>query len=253
MWVRPPAKDIEAVQKILGEPIAVGLTDRAWRARTQLLVVSLVAIGVVWFKLRVDTQATVFGFSLTGLTDRAVHDALGLAVAYLLVHFIWMAWESFAEWRLRLTGTRVAFVTAGIFGNEEADYPRDPRQSTLANWWGQSAPRVGNLSKGVGPLIDMLAAQEAAIREACLTGNPINVDNATALLGQVRQAANELKGAIESMGKTLRSLRIPASLDRFDQAYRHFLTSQNVRWLLLDALLPIGMAILALILLWPLC
>jgi hypothetical protein len=99
----------------------------------------------------------------------------------------------------------------------------------------------------------MLAAQEAAIREACLTGNPINVDNATALLGQVRQAANELKGAIESMGKTLRSLRIPASLDRFDQAYRHFLTSQNVRWLLLDALLPIGMAILALILLWPLC
>jgi fatty acid desaturase len=139
MWSKPEEKDLEAVQKVLGEPVAVGLTDRAWRARTQLLSVSLLAIGIIGFKLRINPEATVFGFSLTGLTDHAVRGALAIAIVYLALHFMWIAWESFAEWRLRLTGTRVAFVTTGRFANSESDYPDDPRQSTLANWWRESA------------------------------------------------------------------------------------------------------------------
>jgi hypothetical protein len=165
MAATSPDRDLEAVQKVLGEPIAVGLTDRAWRSRTQLLVV---AIGVVWFKLRVDPMATVFGFSLPGLTDQAVHEALAIAIAYLLLHFVWMAWESFAEWRLRLTGTRVAFVTTGTFASLECDYPGDPRQSTLANWWREHAFRLGDLTARVQALSDQVSAQETAIREADL-------------------------------------------------------------------------------------
>jgi hypothetical protein len=75
------------------------------------------------------------------------------------------------------------------------------------------------------------------------------VCNATAPLNNIMTAATQLKQSIEATAKTLESLRIPASLDRFEKAYRHFLESQNVRWLLVDALLPLGVAAYALILL----
>ena len=74
------------------------------------------------------------GFSLSGLTDQLVRRGLAIWIMHLLAHFAWMAWEGLAEWRLRLTGTRVIAVTVGTFASEEADYPTDPRHSTLANW-----------------------------------------------------------------------------------------------------------------------
>lgn len=246
MWSKTDEEAIESVQKVLGEPVAIGLTDRAWRARTQLLSVSLVAIGIIQFKLQVNPDATVLGFSLTGLTDHAVRGALVLATLYLLVHFVWIAWDSFAEWRLRLTGTRVAFATVGRFASSECDYPDDPRQSTLANWWRESAPQIGNITERVESLRIIFAEQEAAIRDACKTGDPLNVTNATIPLNNIVTAANQLKQSIQATAKTLESLRIPASLERFEKTYRHFLQSQNVRWLLVDALLPLGVAIYAL-------
>src|SRR5206468_22569 len=129
--------------------------------------------------LRVNREATLFGFSLSGLTDQLVRQGLGIWIVYLVAHFGWMAWEGFAEWRLRLTGTRVAAVTVGTFASEEADYPTDPRQSTLANWWRGQAKRIGNLTELIRGLERRVEAQEAAIREGCARGDPLNVANAT--------------------------------------------------------------------------
>ena len=42
------------------------------------------------------------------------------------------------------------------------------------------------------------------------------------------------------------ALNFPASLERFERAYVHFLKSQNLRWLLLDVLLPLAVAGMAL-------
>ncbi len=152
MWARSTDATLQAMQKVLGEPVAAGLSDRAWKVRTQLMAVSVVAITLVAFGLHVDRQATVFGFSLSGLTDALVRRGLGIWIAYLVVHFVWMGWESFAEWRLRLTGTRVAAVTVGTFAAEGGDYPGDPRQSTLANWWRQEATKIGNFPELIGGL-----------------------------------------------------------------------------------------------------
>lgn len=245
-WTRSPSARIEGVQKVLGEPVAAGLSDRAWKTRTQLLAVSVVAIALVRLGLHVNRDATVFGFSLSGLTDRMVRVGLAVWIVYLLAHFAWMAWEGFAEWRLRLTGTRVASITVGTFGGEESDYPSDPQQSTLANWWRGEAQKIGNLTALMSGLEPRLTSQEAAIREACQTNNAINVASATMPLGDIRSAAQQLRQQIQQTEKTLSSLRIPASLDRFERAYAHFLKSQNIRWLVLDVLLPLIVAVAAL-------
>lgn len=63
-----------------------------------------------------------------------------LVVAYLVVHFGWNSITHFQQWRLRVTGTRLAFKTGrspGLYleDDERGDYPDDPRQSTLYTWW----------------------------------------------------------------------------------------------------------------------
>jgi hypothetical protein len=106
---------------------------------------------------------------------------------------------------------------------------------------------IGNLTELVGGLERRVEAQESAIREACAGGDPLNVANATAPLMQIVQAAQQLRQSIEQTAKTLSSPRIPASLDRFERSYVYFLKAQNVRWLVLDVLLPIGVAVAALV------
>ena len=63
---------IRSVQKILGEPIACELSDRAWKTRTLLLSVEGIAAVIAFGHLRVDPNATAFGLSLRGLTDHEV-------------------------------------------------------------------------------------------------------------------------------------------------------------------------------------
>ena len=144
MWMKSPGDDVEAVQKVLGEPIFAGLSDRAWRARTQLYGVSIAAIALEKFGLHVNADATVFGFNLTDVSDAAIHRFVIAALIYLVLHFAWLSWENFLEWLLRLTGMRVAFVTVGQFSSAEGGYPSELSQSTLSNWWKGEAKRIGS-------------------------------------------------------------------------------------------------------------
>src|SRR5271156_3294535 len=131
--------EVAAVSKVLGEPVFAELSERAWRVRTTLVVVAMVAIAVSYLNLKVDPAAAVFGLSFSGVTDKSIRIGLLMSVFYLAIHFVWVSWDSFNEWRIRRTGTRVAYVTTGRFGEASADYPGDPRQSTLYNWWRDQA------------------------------------------------------------------------------------------------------------------
>ncbi len=73
-----------------------------------------------------------------------------------------------------------------------------------------------------------------------------NVADAAHALNEVTQAAQQLRQTIGQTAYPFISLRIPASLERFERAYVHFLKSQNLRWLLLDVLLPLAVAGMAL-------
>jgi hypothetical protein len=244
MQAKLTEEQIIAVQGLLGEPVAVGLTDRAWRARTQLLSMSLIAVAVVGFKLRMSQEVTLFGFNLSGVTDHVVNGTLAVFVIYLLVHFTWLSWESFAERRLRLTGTRVAYVTAGTFGNLNLDYPSDPRQSTLANWLRSSLAGFVAVTTSINALRGALDEQLAAVKHQ----NQGSTDTPTIVSGALKNT-EQLRQDIEAIVTMLQSPRIPASLRRFEKAYLRFQASQSIRWLIIDILIPLGVALFALILL----
>ena len=141
----------------------------------------------------------------------------------------------------------MAFVTAGTFGNLDCDYPTDPRQSTLANWLRWSIPVLGQAATSIEALHSQLAEQEAAMAEASKSGDLGSVSGVMEALNSAKNEAARLKDLVEAIGKTLGSYRIPASLDRFEKSFKHFLSSQNIRWLLVDVLFPLGLAATALV------
>ncbi len=244
------SETVRSVKKALGEPIGCELSPAAWKIRTNLMLVSFVSLVVAGANLHVNKDASFLGLGLQGLDDNLVTFGLGVANTYLLLHFVWSAWDNFVEWRLRITGTRLAHVTTGVVASDHGDYPNDPRQSTLYRWWTAEARKIGNLAGIAVHIHHRVQEWEDRLRcEIDARGGP-NAGNIATVYDNmqgIREAAAELGRRVEVAVKALDAPRIPASLQRFDCWFRHFLRSQNLRWLLFDALVPILLGWLALI------
>ncbi len=244
-------KDLEAVRKALGEPFASEFSDKVWKIRTNLLVISVVSLFVVLARLRIEPESTVFGLRFAGLTEAVIRNGLFWVTLYLALHFLWSSFDSLVEWRLRITGTKVSFVTTARFASEHADYPNDPRQSTLYRWWTEEAGKIGTLGVKAAAIDKELSEWETRLRaQACdLHANCLNIANAAQSISGVRERIAELTRAVEHTSKTLAALRIPVSLERFDRWFKLLLRSQNIRWVLIEFLLPVALGGAALVVL----
>ncbi|MCW8830727.1 MAG: hypothetical protein OQK32_04305, partial [Gammaproteobacteria bacterium] len=81
--------EIKKAQKALGEPLMPEFTDYMRRARTLLIVVSLISIAVVIGGLAIDPSSSVLGVKFKGISDELIRKGLLIANAYLLIHFLW--------------------------------------------------------------------------------------------------------------------------------------------------------------------
>jgi hypothetical protein len=241
---------LEAVKKALGEPFAAEFSDKIWKIRTNLLVVSLISLFVIKARLRIE-ESTILGIKFAGLTDELVHRGLFWITLYLTIHFGWSSWDHLCEWRLRITGTKLSFVTTGRFSSQYGDYPNDARQSTLYHWWNEESRKIGNLSTIAQTLDGKMSEWETRVREKVCDShqNCMNVRSGAQSIVEVRGVVHEMTRAVEETTKTLSSLRIPTSLDRFDRCFLLALRSQSLRWIVIDFLLPITLGCLALFLL----
>lgn len=230
--------EIKKAQKALGEPLMPEFTDYMRRVRTLLIVVSLISIAVVIGGLAIDPASSVLGVKFKGLSDELIRKGLLIANAYLLIHFLWGGFDSWLEWGVRLTGSRVAFVTTGKFASEHCDYPSDPRQSTLYNWWKDDASGISSLTEPLETTKQKLAEWEKRVEESILNNNP-NLMSVVQSFREVQTNINDVKKKIENVEKTLTAVRIPASLERFDNRFKLMLRSQNIRWLVLELALPL--------------
>ncbi|NML29448.1 hypothetical protein [Paraburkholderia antibiotica] len=233
--------NLEAVGKILGEPVAPEMSDDALKVKRNLLIASFVSIASVLGDLHVNPQSTILGLQFTGLTSTLINKGLLIVTTYLLVHFAWYFFDAFIEWRIRLTGTKVAFQTGSTLGSQHADYPADPRQSTLYNWWKSQASSGYRVSTSLQEMTNRIAGWESSVREAMKDAQELNKRAAIESLVHIRNDMTKLKSAMESIEQTVTSARIPVSLGRFDAWFKFFLKSQNLRWLFIDAGLPLAL------------
>jgi hypothetical protein len=127
-------ENLYAVEKALGNPVAGDLPENALKVRRNLLAFGIISVVITLGGVKLDPTSSVLGFKFVGISENLILNTLLATNAYLLLHFMWYAFEGLLEWRLRVTGTRLAFLTGARYGSEHADYPNDPRQSTLYNW-----------------------------------------------------------------------------------------------------------------------
>lgn len=142
----------------------------------------------------------------------------------------------------------VAYVDASatsFFGNENLDFTDDARQSTLYRWWSQNAKKIIAVPQAVERIDAQVTPMMSGVMEELNKGQTPALANLQTAFMSLREQLNGVSGAIKDATRTLESERIPASLERFDTAFRDLLQSQNSRWLFLEWIFPIGLGLAA--------
>jgi len=232
------SKDVE---KSLGEPVAAEFSDYVRKLRGNLVFISFISISLIIGGMEIDPDSSILGLKFKGLDNSSFMLGLAILNAYMFLHFLWCSFDAFQEWGMRVTGTRLSFITTARLSSENGDYPSDPRQTSLYHWWKDQSNKIGSLSEPIVKINSKLETWEKKVKEALESqGNP-NAVNACIAINKVSTDIIKLKGSIETVSKTLESPRIPVSLERFDNRFQLFLRSQNLRWLVLELGLPIIM------------
>ncbi|MBI1424701.1 MAG: hypothetical protein GC149_14745 [Gammaproteobacteria bacterium] len=241
-------EQIKAVEKVLGEPVICEFDSKTQKMRTTLFLLSVISIAYMTEGLKIDKASSVLGFKFDGLTDNLFRHVLFITILYLTIHFLWSSWDCFIEWRLRITGTRLAFSAgAATFGSDESDSHKNPKQSTLYNWWKSraSSKSYEEFSTKLNELFNELTTDIQ--NKSC---DELKANSITSQLQSIRGEIAALNNFVAAEIKILESNRIPASLKRFDSWFKLFLKSQNIRWFFIEFLLPITLSLAAIILLF---
>jgi len=243
-------KDNNEVEKVLGEPIFIEFSDYIRKIRTNLLIVSFLSLGIQFFGIEINPDSTLFGLKFEGFNNDLVIKSLLIINIYVFIHFAACSIDSFKEWMVRITGTKVAHVTAGMMVSEEGDYPSDPRQSTLYNWWKGQAGRIGNFKEDLDSIeerLDEIATEIQNNVEGKISQQ--NLNNVTHPITNIKSTLHDLQNRIKVTNETFESTRIPVSLERFDQCYKSLLKTQNLRWLIIEFLFPLILGACAIVML----
>jgi hypothetical protein len=234
------------VAQSLGQPVLAEMSDGLRRTKRNLLLVSSIVGFASAAEIKV-TQAGFLGFQFTNPTQWWLDVFMLSLVAYLLVQFAWQTFDYIMQTRLRVTGTRVSHVTAAKFAGPGGDYPDDPNQSTLYNWWLESSGKQEGFREAVktlddvasslrdiakGPAEDMSQSPQGIVRQA----------------DSIKTAAGTLRNQLVAWEKAISSERIPESLERFDKWFQLFPRSQKWRLWLLDLALPFFTGVAAILL-----
>ena len=237
---------LKAVQKVLGEPVFVSFTDEAMRVRRNLLILAYIAAAYKLSGLQI-TSFRPLGIEFDSYPQTTIDTVMFVLILYNFINFFWISCDALQEMRIRLTGTRLMFVTTGKSASQHGDYPNDPRQSSLMTWWKGQTNKIGSFE----PVI--LAIQEHAnvmhTQATSLSGYESKSLHEKA--SELRQIAAEINRKLDAMNDLIKAKRIPASLERFENSYRNFSYSQLARWFFIDWGAPISLGIFSLYLTHP--
>lgn len=228
----------EQMEKTLGEPFGLELSENSLKIRRNLIAVSTATVFLVHSGAKLKNETTFAGLQFEQLADNVLMLLLLTSVAYMLVEYAWYLLQHFAEWRVRLTGTTTQFVKASRSGEPGGgDFPSDPRQSTLYSWW-LEVHRPPNDQWPAVEKIERLVKACAVYAEK----HPPDPTQSVDFVFAVKELQNELgnwRSALSNLSGSLGSDRVAVSLKRFDNWFRFCWSLRNARWIILDAALPL--------------
>lgn len=245
MSEKSKSEDWEKVEKVLGEPIFDDFPENTLRIRRNLLIVSFLTLAYKLNDLSISADSSLLGVKFDGLTNDVVEQTLFWLILYHLIHFAWNSVVHLQHWRLRITGTRLSYTTAGMMTSEDGDYPDDPRQSTLYGWWSRQARKIGAIGREAESLKEKVLAWEKRFEKLSSPSETANLSTTLQTLSEINRNAVNLVRKVESVDKILSSCRIPVSLERFNTWFKLFQFNQIIKWFLIELFIPLALGIVA--------
>lgn len=231
-------KDLYELDKILGEPVIFEYDDETLKTKKTLLVLSVIGIVVSFFGISISTDSSLFGLKLHNLSQTLLIKSILIFNIFFCAKFIWMSFEYFLQWRLRVSGSgKSAIHKVGTFGNHIVDYASDSKQSTLYNWW---LKHEANFRDNNFETLEALKE----IKEL------LGKEDWSTHYGRMSELITQTDQHLEKINNVFNDGRLRYSLERFDRAFFLFVKMQNWRWLALDFLLPIVLGVISIVSLW---
>ena len=224
-------KQTKQMEAALGEPFALDFSEYTRKVRNNLVFTGMLSIILITHNLILDEHSSFFGLKFISLDMCLIYSILFWLTLYFLIHFLWLAWDNFIMWRLRLTGTHTLYEGGLGFGAEDK---KDPSQTTLYYWWMKQSKKLDK-----HPIPDIKPLYNKLLKHTEFT----KVD------GTINSNIDTLNTNLKQYNDIFASKRLEVSINRFDNTWKHFQSSQNYRWLFLEFLTPIGIGVYSLLIL----
>jgi hypothetical protein len=229
---------LNAVREVFSKPVALEMTDFVSKIRQNLMLASTITVAILFLGVQAAESQSFFGLTLQKLSTQKLKVGLLAINTYMLVHFVWLMFDAFHGWRIRLTGSGILYSGRGAFQNNDFDYVNDPQQSSLHNWWQVASRRFPSQTSQLR-LEHVVADLENYFSTVKIQDARSPVADAIVGLNRSLSEIKLLRTELGAVKDVLESPTPPVALERFDNAYRLLLKSQSTRWLLLEVGLPV--------------
>ncbi len=231
------------------EPKGIEISPYEERIRRNLLVVSFFALAFICLDLQINPDSKFLGaMTFSNLTPNKVYILLLLIIGYESVHYLWNLKTSFMHWRVRLTGIshiETRGNRAPSLGSKVIspyDFSGKDENSNLYVWMFESQHHRKGTMKTISQTSNNLEKSLIEINNWKKTTNNSHIHKS---IMELTHEINTLKETERKLIEVLDNVRTDSSLLRFDQWFRFLINSQNIRWLCLDVILPLSLALIA--------
>lgn len=233
----------ERIEQIMKEPLPIEASGYEEKIRRNLLLASSVSFCFTYLKLMLAKDTAFMGLKFDNLTPETIYLILLAFVGYELIQYFWLVANKFMYWRVRLTGTDTQITRgnrAGMYAseNDPYDYSGKPENSNFYTWMLDNKMEIVNRKNALDDAWVKVESYMYNSKELTPTERK-----------DVLIKLNEIQMHNTLLERSITSIRISASMKRFDSWFNMLVRSQSIRWLLLDFLVPISFGLLAIILL----
>ncbi|WP_085905921.1 hypothetical protein [Kiloniella majae] len=224
-----PRNDAEQLEDFLESPFIEDFSEATHRVRRNLLFFSSISLFILLNDLHVGEDAKFLGFTIKNLSEGKILWGIFLVVTYHFVHFIWMAYDHYTKYTLRLTG--VWSKNAQIYkdvGNSQVWSSGEAKISTLFSWI--HIVRNNYLTKQMSGLNEKFDRIEKSLGQ--IVNNPKNISHLTVPINTLEEAQRSLDSL------TLNMNVIEKKLHRFDNKAFYYARINSLKWLILEYGLP---------------
>lgn len=221
--------NVENVKSSLSKPFAIDFSEYTSKVRNNLIFVSVLSIILIIENLELSNGSSFLGIKFEVLRMEFIYNLFLVLNTYFLIHFIWLGWDHFIQWKLRLTGANK------LFSNQALDPIIHPDQTTLYAWWSVRSSMLHEDKENIEMIRRLIKV-------------PPNLDNESRnmRMGEIRSlevTMNALSSNYSNLEGILQDAKILTLLEQFDKSFKHMQSSQNLRWILIELALPIFLGI----------